>query len=62
METDTRKAARMLADLLDLPNSRPGSWEAEHVAALDAELGEILDILTDGNQPSITSIDRENDR
>ena len=46
MNDRTRRAARMLTDLLDLPNVRPGAWESDHVAALDTELGAILDALT----------------
>ena len=48
METDTRKAARMLADLLDLPDTRPASWEAAAVLNLEHELRAVLDLLTEG--------------
>lgn len=38
-------AADHLRELLCLPEERPGSWEAEHVAALGDELREILEAL-----------------
>ena len=45
-DTRTSRAARHLLALMDLPSSRPGSWEAEHVEALERPLGELLAILT----------------
>ena len=49
METETRKAARLLRDLLDLPDTRPASWEAAAVLNLEHELRAVLDLLTDGS-------------
>ena len=41
-------AAAALRRLLELPDQRPGSWEAGPVTQLGDELRGILDELTDG--------------
>lgn len=49
--TTSTTAADQLRALLALPLQRPGSWEAEHVEALEDELRAILDVLEDQEGP-----------
>jgi hypothetical protein len=42
---DVRTATEILTTLLDLPETRPGCWEAPHVEALRLELTAVLDLL-----------------
>lgn len=39
------EATGKLYRLLELPQQRPGAWEAPHVEALGEQLGEVLDAL-----------------